>query len=133
MSNDTLRRGFDALAAIGALRQEPSPPPQASPAHEESFSTYCFDFDTRHGDVYWVRVMAAWRQIAALEYLSGGMAWGARFHPDLYRRATRELSGVWERLWDAAAPLDDFQAALDAWVGAHEELIGLFPITRGTK
>ena len=127
-----MKRTFDALAAIGAVKREPSPP-SAGPVEEEPFSTYCFDFETRHSDAYWRKAMRAWRQIAAHEHLPGAMQWAQKHHPDLHRRATRELSGAWEQLWDAAAPLDDFQAALDAWVGAHEELIGLFSITRGTK
>ena len=61
------------------------------------------------------------------------MAWAQKHHPDLYYRATRELSSEWERLWNLAAPLDEFQKALDRWVAAHEELIGLFPVTQGTK
>ena len=133
MSDDTLRRGFEALAAIGALRRQPSAPPQAKPVQEEAVSAYCFDFDTRHTDPYWRKAMAAWKQIAALEHLPGGMAWAQKHHPALYRRATRELSGTWERLWDEAAPLDEFQAALDRWVQAHEELIGLFPVSRGPE
>ncbi len=136
--DDALRRGFKALEAIGCLRREPSAPPpsappQAKPAEEEAVPTYSFNFESRHSDGYWIRAMAAWRQIAAHEHLPGAMQWAQKHHPDLHRRVTSELPGAWEQLWDAAAPLDDFQAALDAWVGAHEELIGLFPITRGTK
>ncbi len=55
-------------------------------------------------------------------------------HPlDRYHRVTSELPAAWGCLWDEAAPLDDFQAALDRWVAAHEELISLFPVTRGTE
>ena len=64
MSDDTLRRGFKALDAIGCLRRDP-PPPSASPAHEESFTTYAWDSGDRRTDCYWIRAMAAWRQIAS--------------------------------------------------------------------
>ncbi len=131
--DDALRRGFKALEAIGCLRREPSAPPQAKPAQEEAVPTYCFNFGTRHGDLYWQAAMTAWKQIAALKYLPGGMAWARKHHSDLHRRATRELSAVWVRLWDEAAPLDDFQEALDHRVAAHAELIALFPVTRGTE
>ncbi len=133
MSQEVVRKALNALAAIGAVKRQPSAPPQAKLAQEEAVPTYCFNFDTRHSDLYWQAAMTAWRQIAALKHLPGGMAWGARFHPDLYRRATRELSAEWERLWDEAAPLDDFQAALDEWVVAHKELIDLYPVSRGTE
>ena len=133
MSQEVVKKALNALAAIGAVKQQSSAPPQAKPAEEEAVPTYSFDFDARHSDPYWRKAMDAWRQIAALEYLPGGMQWAQKHHPDLHRRATRELSDEWGRLWDAGAPLDEFQVALDRWVQAHEELIGLFPITRGTK
>lgn len=133
VNEQVMKRTFDALAAIGAVKREPYPSPQASPAQEEPFSTYCFDFDTRRSDPYWCRLMAAWRQIADHKYLPGAMQWAEKHHPNLHRRITRELPGEWERLWDANASLDVFQAALDRWVAAHEELIGLFPVTRGTE
>lgn len=131
--DDTLRRGFEALDAIGCLRRESLAPPQAKPAQEEPVSAYCFDFESRHSDPFWCKAMAAWKQIASHEYLPGAMQWAQKHHADLYHRLISELPAAWESLWDEGAPLDDFQAALDAWVGAHEELIGLFPITRGTK
>ncbi len=133
MSQEVVKKALNALAAIGAVKREPYPPPQASPAQEEPFPTYCFDFDTRHTDPYWCRLMAAWRQIADQEYLPGAMQWAEKHHPDLYYRVTNELPAEWERLWDANASLDDFQAAVDRWVAAHEELIGLFPVPRGTE
>ncbi len=133
MSEDVVKRALDALAAIGAVKREPYPPPQASPAQEEPFPTYCFDFDTRRTDPYWCRLMAAWKQIAAHQYLPGAMRWAEKHDPDRYHRATSELPAAWGCLWDEAAPLDDFQAALDRWVAAHEELISLFPVTRGTE
>ncbi len=134
MSDDTLRRGFEALDAIGALRRDPpAPSASAGPVQEEPFSTYSFDFDTRHTDSYWCQVMAAWNQIAAHAYLPGAMRWAEKYHPDRYHRVTSELPAEWERLWDANAPLDEFQVALDRWVAAHEELIGLFPVSRGTE
>lgn len=133
MSQEVVKKALNALAAIGAVKREPSPPPQASPAQEEPFPTYCFDFDTRHTDPYWCRLMAAWRQVADHEYLPGAMQWAEKHHPDRYHRVTSELSAEWERLWDGTAPLDEFQAALDRWVADHEELIGLFPISRGKE
>ena len=132
VNEQVMKRTFDALGAIGAVKREPSPP-SAGPVQDETFPTYAWDFGDRDGDPYWVRVMAAWRQIAAHKHLPGAMAWTARFHPDLYRKVTSELPGEWEELWDANAPLDDFQAALDRWVAAHEGLIGLFPVSRGTE
>ncbi len=133
MSQEVVKKALNALAAIGAVKREPYPPPQASPAQEEPFPTYCFDFDTRHTDPYWCRLMAAWRQIADHEYLPAAMQWAEKHHPDRYHRVTSELPTEWEHLWDANAPLDEFQAALDRWVAAHEELIGLFPVSRGTE
>ncbi len=123
MSEDVVKRALDALAAIGAVRREPYPTnSSAGPTQNETFPTYAWDFGDRHTDLYWVRVMAAWRQIASHAYLPGAMAWAARFHPDLYRRVISELPAEWERLWDEGAPLDEFQAALDRWVAAHEEM-----------
>ncbi len=133
MSQEVVKKALNALAAIGAVKREPYPPPQASPAQEEPFPTYCFDFDTRHTDPYWCRLMAAWRQIADHEYLPGAMQWAAKHHADRYHDVTNELPAEWERLWDEGAPLIEFQAALDNWVRAHEELIGRYPVTQGTK
>ena len=120
MRDDTLKRGLEALAAIGALRRDPPRP-------------YSFDFETRHTDAHWRKVMVAWRQIASHEYLPGAMQWAAKHHADRYHDVTSELPAEWERLWDEDAPLIEFQAALDNWVRAHEELIGRYPVTQGTK
>ena len=133
MRQEVVKKALNALAAIEAVKREPYPPPQASPAQEEPFPTYCFDFDTRHSYPYWSKVMAARRQIASHECLPGAMQWAEKHHPDRYHRVTSELPAEWERLWDANASLDDFQAAVDRWVAAHEELIGLFPVSRGTE
>lgn len=131
MSEATERRALEGLKAIGALKEGAgaSLERQAAAQVDDSFPTYAWDSYTRHSDPYWVRVMAAWRQIAAHKHLPGTMAWTARFHPDLYRRVTSELPGEWEELWDANAPLDVFQAALNRWVAAHAELIALFPVS----
>ena len=126
-----MRRALDALAAIGAVKREPSPPStSAGPVQDEPFPTYAWDFGSRHSDPYWSKVMAARRQIASHECLPGAMQWAEKHHPDRYHRVTSELPAEWERLWDANASLDDFQAAVDRWVAAHEELIGLFPVSR---
>jgi hypothetical protein len=77
--------------------------------------------------------MAAWKQIAAHECLPGAMRWSEKHHPERYHRVTSELPAAWEELWDAHAPLERFQVVLDEWVVAHEELIELFPVTRGTE
>ncbi len=134
MSEDVVKRALDALAAIGAVRREPYPTNSSTgPTQNETFPTYAWDFGDRHTDHYWVWVMAAWRKIASHEHLPGAMQWAQKHHPDLYHRLISELPAAWESLWDANAPLDDFQAALDAWVAAHAELIGLSPVTRGAK
>ncbi len=129
-----MKRALDALAAIGAVKREPSPPStSAGPMQDEPFPTYAWDFGGRDSDPYWCRLMAAWKQIAAHQYLPGAMRWAEKHDPDRYHRATSELSAEWERLWDGAAPLDEFQAALDRWEAAHEELIGLFLVSRGKE
>ena len=132
VNEQVMKRTFDALAAIGAVKRDPSPP-STGPVQDETFPTYAWDFGDRDGDPYWVRVMAAWRQIAAHEYLPGAMQWAEKQHPDRYHRVTSELPAEWELLWDGAAPLDEFQAALDRWVAAHKDLIGLCPVSRGTE
>ncbi len=135
MSDDVLKRALDALAAIGALKEGDgaSLERQAEVQVDDSFPTYAWDFDTRHTDPYWCKVMAAWRQIASHEYLPGAMQWAAKHHPNRYHHVTSELPAEWDRLWDEGAPLDEFQAALDRWVAAHEELLGLFPVSRGQE
>ena len=134
MSQEGVKKALNALAAIGAVKREPSPPStSAGPVQDEPSPTYAWDFGSRHSDPYWSKVMAAWRQIASHDYLPGAMRSAEKHHPDRYHRVTSELPAEWERLWDGAAPLDEFQAALDRWVAAHEELIGLFPVSRGTE
>ncbi len=134
MNEQVMKRTFDALAAIGAVKREPSPPStSAGPAQDEPFSTYAWSYEASHTDPYWVRVMAAWEKIASHENLPGAMQWAEKHHPDRYHHVTNELPAEWEQLWDEGAPLIEFQAALDRWVRAHEELIGLFPVTRGTE
>jgi hypothetical protein len=75
MSEEVVKKALNALAAIGVLKQRPCPPPQASPAQEETFPIYSWDFRGRDKEPYWRKVMAAWRQIAAHEYLPGAMQW----------------------------------------------------------
>ena len=120
MSQEVVKKALNALAAIG-------------PGQDEPFPTYAWDFGSRHSNPYWSKVMAAWRQIASHKYLPGAMQWTAKHHPDRYHHVTTELPAEWERLWDEGAPLIEFQAALDNWVQAHEDLIGRYPVTRGTK
>ncbi len=134
MNEQVMKRTFDALAAIGAVKREPSPPStSAGPVQDEPFPTYAWDFGSRHSAPYWSKVMAARRQIASHEYLPGAMQWVEKHHPDRYHQVTSELPAEWELLWDGAAPLDEFQAALDRLVATHKELIGLFPVSRGTE
>lgn len=120
MSQEVVKKALEALARINALRRGLLP-------------AYSFDFKARHRDAHWHKAMRARRQIASHKYIPGAMQWAQKHHPKLYQRVTSELPAEWERLWDEGAPLDDFQAALDRWVSAHEELIGLFPISRGTE
>ena len=134
MSQEVVKKALNALAAIGAVKREPSPPStSAGPVQDEPFPTYAWDFEARHSDAHWRKAMRAWRQIAAHKHIPGAMQWAAKHHPDRYHHVTSELSAEWERMWDEGAPLDEFQAALDRWVQAHEELIGLFPVSRGTE
>lgn len=122
MSDDTLKRAFEALDAIGALRHGP---PRCR--------AYDFDYYIRSADIHWKKAMRAWWGIASYLDLLGAMSWAEENLPEYYHHVTTELPAEWERLWDEGAPLDEFQAALDRWVQAHEELIGLFPVTRGAK
>ena len=135
MNEQVMKRTFDALAAIGALKEGAGASLERHPAAQvdDSFPTYAWDFDTRHREAHWRKAMAALRQISAHKYIPGARQWAAKHHPDRYHRVTSELPAEWERLWDEGAPLDEFQAALDRWVAAHEELIGLFPVSRGTE
>ena len=120
MSQEVVRKALEALARINAVNRDPPPP-------------YSFDFDTRHTDPYWRKVMVAWQHITVHKYLPGAMQSAAKHHPDRYHHVTNELPAEWVKLWDEGAPLDAFQAALDRWVYAHEELIRLFPVSKGNR
>lgn len=84
-----------------------------------------WNYETRWSDPYWQAAMDAWRRIAGHACLPGTMRWLRRANPWLYKRLMEDLPRQIDKLWDAGAPLDQFQDVLDRWVDAHSEACGL--------
>lgn len=102
MTNEIVERALAALEAAGCTRRIV---PQ--PTRED----------------YHRLATAALRRIGAMPHLPAALRWLEHAHPDRYHELFHDLRDAIDALWDARAPLADFERALDAWVDAHQRAI----------
>ena len=74
-------------------------------------------------DPYWQRADRALKRICARPYFPGAIQWLKRSNPSLHRMLTRDLPKQIDKLWDAQAPLDHFEAVLAFWVDTHGDAV----------
>ena len=77
-------------------------------------------------DAYGLAAEKALKRICARPYLPGAIAWLKRSNSSLHRMLTLDLPQQIDKLWDAQAPLEEFQAALDECVEVHAHVIELY-------
>jgi len=75
---------------------------------------------------YAERVRSTLKALCPPDYPAGMVEWLERARPDLYEDLTSRIPAKIDRLWDAHAPLDEFQAALDRMAAAHREACQLY-------
>src|SRR3989442_273110 len=75
---------------------------------------------------YHARVEAALQATCRADYPAGMVGWLENGDPALYEDLTIRLPDLIHRLWEAHAPLDEFQHIVDAWLAAHERACVLY-------
>jgi len=70
-------------------------------------------------DPYAVRLRRVWECLCHPEYPAGMILWLGDACPILYTELTERLPDKIQRLWEARAPLDEFERVLDLWKEAH--------------
>jgi hypothetical protein len=70
-------------------------------------------------DAYGERLGNAMQSLASPEYPAGMIVWLGDACPILYTELTERLPDKIQRLWEAQAPLDEFERVLDLWKEAH--------------
>jgi hypothetical protein len=78
---------------------------------------------------YHASVEAALDAICRPDYPPGMILWLESADAGLYNRLTRSLPNRISYLWNAHAPLDNFQTVVDEWLATHRRACSLF-ITR---
>jgi hypothetical protein len=107
---ERLRRERHALVVY--LRDRATFAPQRSPQTAEQD--------------YHARVEAALEAICRPDYLPGMILWLEKVDPGLYDRLTCTLPDQISRLWNAHAPLYEFQGVVDEWLASHSRACSLF-------
>ena len=77
------------------------------------------------------RMRAAWCEINRSHHPAGMIVWLGGTHTDLYKKLTGYLPDKIQRLWEARAPLSDFEAACTELVECHRSAVELFRRHRG--
>lgn len=77
-------------------------------------------------DPYAERMQAAIRAVCRPDYPAGMVPWLAEHEPALYEELTGRLRDEINWLWDAHAPIEEFQRVLDAWIEAHRQGCALY-------
>ena len=70
-------------------------------------------------DPYAERMQAALRKINSPAYPAGMIQWLKKAEPELYKSLTERLPDEIQRLWEAHAPLEQFEEALARLVSQH--------------
>ncbi len=85
-----------------------------------------------HGE-YCRRLNRAKARIAEQPYYDGLVPWLKRDHSKLYSKFYVEAPRRIDELWKAGAPIQEFQALLDAWASAHRQAIDYFEAAHGMR
>jgi hypothetical protein len=75
---------------------------------------------------YHARVEGVLDAICRPDYSPGMILWLGRADPGLYERLTFSLPDRISCLWNAHAPLNEFQSVVDEWLAAHRRACSLF-------
>ncbi len=75
---------------------------------------------------YHARVETALGVICRPDYPPGMILWLETADSDLYDRLTCRLPNLISGLWNAHAPLNEFQTVVDEWLNSHERACTLF-------
>src|SRR3990172_10222507 len=111
VTSEVVQRALEALQEAGCVKA-------ASELTEEGVRRegYKLHFETRRSDTYWRAMTAAWRRIAENPYLPGMMRWLQKAKPRLHCEILQDIPERIDLLWDAGAPLAEFQELIDRWV-----------------
>lgn len=74
---------------------------------------------TRPAADYHARVEAALQAVCRPDYPIGMVPWLEQGNPALYENLTSHLPDLIHRLWEAHAPLEEFQRVVDEWLATH--------------
>jgi hypothetical protein len=80
----------------------------------------------RRLDFYEWRMGVALEQLSHPDYPAGVIQWLAAFSPALHQELTSRLPNKIQRLWEARAPIPDFEAACTELIECHRSAIELF-------
>lgn len=83
------------------------------------------------GDVHGQLADKALRRICSRPFLPGAIRSLKRTNPALHRALTLIIPKQIDQLWDAKAPLGQFQAALDFWTDCHADAIDRYVEAKG--
>jgi hypothetical protein len=75
---------------------------------------------------YHTRVEAALEAICRPDYPTGMILWLEKADPTLYDNLTRRLPDLISQLWNAHAPLNEFERVVNEWLKAHHCACSLF-------
>jgi hypothetical protein len=75
---------------------------------------------------YHAAVEAALKAICRPDYEPGMILWLEKADPGLYDRLTCRLPDLISLLWNAHAPLGEFQRVVDEWLATHTRAYSMF-------
>jgi acetoacetate decarboxylase len=75
---------------------------------------------------YHARVEATLQAVCRPDYQAGIIPWLEQGNPALYEDLTSRLPDLIHRLWEAQAPLEEFQRVVDEWLAAHRRACDLY-------
>jgi hypothetical protein len=76
------------------------------------------EINEERGDAYAKRLRALMQPIRSPDYPGGMIPWLDDACPILYTELTERLPKEMQRLWEARAPLDEFERVVDLWMEA---------------
>jgi hypothetical protein len=81
------------------------------------------DYDLLWNDPYWRLATNAVKRLGELNWPFGLASWLEKNDASFYRHLYTCLPEEINRAWDAAVPVEQFQAILDRWVGGHRDAL----------
>ena len=81
---------------------------------------------TRPAADYHARVEAALQAVCRPDYQVGLIPWLQKGNGTLYEDLTSRLPDLIHRLWEAHAPVEEFQRVVDEWLTTHRRACELY-------